>query len=221
MIKITAISKITPDVLTIKTEKPSDYSFSAGQATELAINKEGWKNEIRPFTLTSLPSNDYLEFTIKTYPSHNSMTNELLILKPGDELIIGDSWGTIGYKGEGTFIAGGAGVTPFISIFRFLHSKNEVGNNKLIFANKMRADIINEDEFKRILGKNFINILSGEETDDYAYGYITEDFLIQSGIDLTKYIYVCGPPPMMEAIEQQLLNLNVDKKLIVKEEFKS
>lgn len=219
MVKIKSISKITHDVLRIVAEKPLGYTFSAGQATDVAISKEGWKNKIRPFTFTSLPSDDHLEFTIKTYPSHKGMTNELLGLKPGDELIIGDSWGTIGYKGEGTFIAGGAGVTPFISIFRFLHSKNEIGNNKLIFANKMKSDIINKDEFKRILGKNFINILSDEKIDEYAYGFITEDFLKQSGIDLTKYVYVCGPPPMMNAIEQQLLNLKMDKQLIVKEEF--
>ncbi len=219
MIKIKSISKITHDVLRIVVEKPLEYTFRSGQATDVAINKEGWKNEIRPFTFTCLPSDDYLEFTIKVYPSHKGVTNELLSLKPGDELIIGDSWGTIGYKGEGTFIAGGAGVTPFISIFRYLHSKNEIGDNRLIFANKEKADIINETEFKKILGKNFINILSGEKDDEYSHGYITEDFLKQSGIDLNKYVYVCGPPPMMDAIEQQLLNLKIDKKFIVKEEF--
>ncbi|MFA5298015.1 MAG: hypothetical protein WC389_07385 [Lutibacter sp.] len=140
-------------------------------------------------------------------------------LKPNDELLLGGSWGTIGYKGEGVFIAGGAGVTPFISIFRHLHSKGKIGNNKLIFANKAKSDIINEDEFKRILGKNFINILSGEKIEEYAYGFITEEFLKQCSIDLKKYVYVCGPPPMMNAIEEQLLNLKIDKQLIIKEEF--
>ncbi|HAQ70567.1 hypothetical protein N9545_08400 [Salibacteraceae bacterium] len=82
----------------------------------------------------------------------------------GDELIIGESWGTIGYKGEGTFISGGAGVTPFISIIRHLHFKNEIGNNKLIFANKQKSDIILQREFEAILGENFINILSDEKT---------------------------------------------------------
>lgn len=48
------------------------------------------------------------------------VTNELLSLKAGDNLIVNDIFGAIHYKGEGTFIAGGAGVTPFISIFRDL-----------------------------------------------------------------------------------------------------
>ena len=219
VIKIKTVKKVTHDVLRIITEKPHHYTFSPGQATEIAINKEGWQKELRPFTFTCLPDNEYLEFTIKTYPSHKGVTNELLSLKPNDELLLGDSWGTIDYKGEGVFIAGGAGITPFISIFRHLHSKNEIGNNRLIFANKAKSDIINENEFKEILGKNFINILSSEKTEEYEYGHITEDFLKQCGIALKKHFYVCGPPPMMDAIEQQLQNLKIDKQLIVKEEF--
>ena len=219
ILKVKFVEKATHDVLRIVIEKPQSYTFRPGQATELAINKKGWQKELRPFTFTCLPEDDYLEFTIKTYPSHKGVTNELLSLKPNDELLVGDSWGTIGYKGEGTFIAGGAGVTPFISIFRHLYSKNKIENCKLIFANKVKADIINEAEFKKILGKNFINILSSEKSDEYANGYITEEFLIQSGIDLKKHVYVCGPPPMMDAIEKQLIDLNIDKELIVKEEF--
>lgn len=120
---------------------------------------------------------------------------------------------------RGTFIAGGAGITPFISIFRQLRSKDEIGNSRLIFANKTKANIINEKEFSEMLGNSFINILSDEKTTEYAYGYVTEDFLKNSGIDLNKHFYVCGPQPMMDAIEKQLLHLHINQKLIVKEEF--
>ena len=82
----------------------------------------------------------------------------------------------IEYKGEVVFNAGGAGVTPFISHLQKFKIKNETGNNKLIFANKTKADIIHEQEFKNLLGKNFINILSGEKTNGYAYGFITKIF---------------------------------------------
>src|SRR5688572_17707492 len=162
VVKIKSINKVTHNVLKIVTEKPQAYSFTPGQATEVSINKNEWQNEKRPFTFTCLPDDDYLEFTIKTYPSHKAVTNELLQLKQNDELILHEVFGAIGYKGEGVFIAGGAGVTPFISIFRFLQSKNEVGSNKLIFANARKADIILRQEFENLLGENFINILSDE-----------------------------------------------------------
>ena len=218
-VKIKSIDKITHNVLQIVTEKPTQYYFNPGQATDISINKKGWQNEKSPFTFTCLPENDYIEFTIKTYPSHKRVTNELLHLKINDELILHEVFGDIGYKGEGTFIAGGAGVTPFISIFRYLQSKNEIGNNKLIFANKTKADIILEQEFKNLLGNNFINILSDEKTEEYANGQITVDFLKTHITDLNKVFYVCGPPPMMEAIEKQLVNLQISKKSIVKESF--
>src|ERR1043165_4081102 len=124
IVKIRSIKNVTHDVLQIIVDRPANYNFTPGQATDVAINKEKWKEEKRPFTFTSLPDANFLEFTTKTYPEHKGVTNELLKLKPGDELILHDVWGAISYKGEGVFIAGGAGVTPFLSIFRHLRSRN-------------------------------------------------------------------------------------------------
>src|SRR3989338_3384621 len=219
IVKVESVNKITHDILKIVTEKPDDFLFHSGQATEVSINKKGWKEKKRPFTFTGLPSDDYLEFTIKTYPEHQSVANELLHLKKEDELILHDVFGTITYKGEGVFIAGGAGVTPFISIFRNLEKENKVGNNKLIFANKTKADIILEAEFKGLLGTNFINILSDEHVKEYAHGRISSEFIKANSDGLNKLFYLCGPPPMMEAIEKQLTGLGVITDSIVKEVF--
>ncbi len=219
IVKIKLIEKVTHDVLRFVTEKPNEYNFTPGQATEISINKNGWKDKKNPFTFTCLPEDNYLEFIIKTYPSHKNVTNELLQLKINDALILHDVFGAISFKGEGVFIAGGAGVTPFISIFRDLESKKRIGNNKLIFANKKKNDIILEAEFKKILGNNFINILSDEKVEGYTNGQITEDFIKANSDGLNKLFYLCGPPPMMEAIEKQLADLQVDKKSIVKEVF--
>lgn len=216
-VKIITIGHITHDVLQIFTERPHGLDFTPGQAIDVSINKKGWENEIRPFTFTSLPDDDYLQFTIKTYPSHNGVTNELLQLRKNNELILRDVFGAIEYKGEGYFIAGGAGITPFVSILRDLRAKNAIGGNKLIYANKTRDDIILKYEFHYILGKNFINILSDEVSERYAHGFITENFLKEHIMDFNKNIYLCGPPPMMEAVEKILSGLNVDEKLIIKE----
>src|SRR5450759_3457313 len=186
IVKIKLIKHITHDVLQLVTEKPKEYNFTPGQATEVSINKPDWKEKKNPFTFTCLPEDDFLEFNIKTYPAHKGVTNKLLTLKKDDELILHDGFGAISYKGEGVFIAGGAGITPFISIFRYLHSKNEIGDNKLIFANKKKEDIILSAEFKGLLGKNFINILSDEKVEGYAYGQITEGFLKAYINDTTK-----------------------------------
>lgn len=218
-VKIISIKHITHDVLQLVTEKPEEFNFIPGQATHFSINKPDWKVKKNPFTFTCLPEDDFLEFTIKTYPEHKGVTNELLKLKEDDELILHDVFGSIAYKGEGVFIAGGAGVTPFISIFRDLQTRNEIGKNKLIFANKMKRDIIMKSEFEDMLGRNFVNILSEEQLEDYAYGQITEDFLKEYVNKVTKHVYICGPPPMMEALLKQLANLGVPKNAIIEETF--
>lgn len=218
-VTIKSIGHETHDVLNIVLEKPEGLDFKPGQATEIFVEESGWENEGRPFTFVSLPKDENLEFMIKTYPSRQGVTDKLLSLKAGDHLILNDVFGAIAYKGEGTFIAGGAGVTPFISIFRELRAQNKIGNNKLIFANKTKKDIILEDEFREMLGDNFINILSEDTADGMAHGRITEKFLLNCGLDLNKHFYICGPPPMMEAVEKQLANLNVKKDQLVEEAF--
>ena len=146
IVRITNIESVTHDVRRYQFEKPQGYTFKPGQATEVAINKEGWKEERRPFTFTSLNTDPYLEFTIKSYNDHPGVTNELGKLKVSDELIIHDVWGAIEYKGPGYFIAGGAGITPFIAILRQLHKDGKLGKNKLFFSNKTSNDIIIRDE---------------------------------------------------------------------------
>lgn len=219
ILKIASIDKVTHDVLRIVTNKPKGFDFSPGQAANIAINKNGWLKEERPFSFTSLPSNNTLEFTIKSYPEHENVTNELLELKKDDELVFHAVFGAIRYKGEGVFIAGGAGITPFISIFRDLKAKNEIGNNQLLFANKKKVDIILEKEFEELLGDSFVNTLSDENIEGYNYGRVTKEFLKENVTDFTQQFYICGPPPMIEEVEKQLVNLGVNKNLITKEIF--
>ncbi|MBZ0200289.1 MAG: hypothetical protein K8H86_10500, partial [Ignavibacteriaceae bacterium] len=192
-VKVLGITNVTHDVKSLKLEKPKGFSFTPGQAADVAVNKSGYAEQKRAFTFTGLNEWDYLEFTIKIYNEHNGVTKEIANLQTGDEVIISDPWGSIQYKGEGIFIAGGAGVTPFIAIIRSLNSENKIGNNKLIFANKMENDIIHKDEFVKILGKNFKNILSDEKVEGYGNGFITEEFLKSSVDDFNKTFYLCGP----------------------------
>jgi len=217
--KIKSVEHVTHDVLHWVLEKPDGITYRPGQAVDISINQPEWKNEIRTFTFTSLPDDDIIEFTTKTYPERKSVTNHFLSLKAGDEWILHDVYGDIAYKGEGLFIAGGAGITPFYAILRQLAQQHKVGNNKLIFANKTRGDIIYKDKFEKLLGKNFINILSHEDVDGYEHGFVTAELIKKyAGAD-TKYYYLCGPPPMMDAVEKQLVSLGVSADNLVKEGF--
>jgi ferredoxin-NADP reductase len=218
-VRIRSIEHATPNVMHIRTEKPDGISYLPGQAVDVAVDEIGWTTELRPFTFTSLPSDEFLEFFIKTYPDHNGVTDEISKLSTKNSLLIGDVFGDIQYKGEGVFIAGGAGITPFIAIMKDVDKTNGIGDNRLIFANNTSADIIENEFFSILLGKNFINVLSKEQTEKHEHGYITKEIIqaqIQSG---DSYFYICGPPPMMDAVLKELKELGIDDSKIIKEEY--
>lgn len=217
VVKIIATEKVTHDVRRFTLEKPDGYAFIPGQATEVAINRDKWKDERRPFTFTALNGWDHLEFTIKIYDDHEGVTHQLGQLKAGDELILHDVWGAINYKGEGTFIAGGAGITPFIAILRQLHQDGKVGNNQLLFSNKKEEDIILKDELSGILGKNFINTLTQEDIPGYEHRKIDQDFLKDHIKDFNQHFYICGPDPMVQAIQKELQYLGAKDAVITVE----
>lgn len=220
-VEIREITKITHDVRAIKAEKPKGYSFEPGEATEVAIDKDGWRDEKRPFTFTSLNSEDHLEFIIKIYPDHNGITEQIGHLKEGDALIIENPWGTIQYSGEGVFLAGGAGITPFIAILRDLHQRGETGRNRLIFSNKSERDIILQEEFEEILGDRCLHVITDEQPGgDHLFldGFINKDVLKEHISDFGQPFYVCGPPPFNESIIGYLKELGAEPEALVFEE---
>ena len=215
IVKIISVTPVTHNVRQFRFEKPAGYTFHPGQATEVSINKDGWKDERRPFTFTSLNDWPYLEFTIKIYSDHQGVTNELGSLKAGDELIIRDVWGAIAYKGEGYFIAGGAGITPFIAILRQLKKDNKVGSNQLYFSNRTEQDIILHDELNETLGKNAHYIVTNSDNPAFKKSYINKAFLQQEIKDFKKPFYICGPDKMVSDISNTLTELGASPESVV------
>lgn len=225
VVKIMEIEQLTHDVKRFKTTKPEEYTFTPGQATEVAINKEGYREKFRPFTFTSLNEDEYLEFTIKGYPTdkypkHTGVTEEIHTLKVGDELIIKDPVGTIEYEGDGVFIAGGAGITPFIAIFRDLAKRNKLNGNTLIFSNKEKRDVILEDELKDMFNnENLVLTLTREIAKGYEHGRVDEEILEKHVDNFNQYFYICGPSNFEKDITEALEKLGANEEKIIVEEW--
>lgn len=216
-LKVQSIQKVTHDVSRISTEKPENFDFEPSLVNEMSLLNRARKGEKGPFTFSSLQSERSLEFTIKTYRDHQDMTNDLLESEQNDEKLPHDVFDTFPYKGEGVFIAGGPEIIP---IFRDLKSKNKVGKNQLIFTNKTKSDTIRSEEFEAIFWYALVNIFSEKNAIEHHYGVITNAFWETCITDFKQLFYLCGPPPMIKAMEKQLLELGVDKKLITKNNIK-
>jgi len=213
--RILRLDKVTHDVIRFTVEKPVGYAFTAGLATEVSVNKPKLKIKKRPFTFTNLNDNNYIEFTIKIYAEHKGVTLALSLLKPGDELILRDVWGAIHYQGPGTFIAGGAGITPFIAIFRQLNKEDLVAGNNLIYSNKTVNDITLKDEFTKLLANNFTNTLTREKKRGYHYGRIDQAFLKKKIIDFKQHFYICGPGSFVQDVSKHLLAFGASPSTLV------
>ncbi|MFC1710180.1 FAD-binding oxidoreductase [Patescibacteria group bacterium] len=221
VVKILDINQLTHDVKSFVVEKPQGFTFTPGQATEVSINKSGWEEKKRPFTFTSLSGDKNLEFVIKgypldKYPKHGGVTEEMHKLVKGDELIIDEAWGAIKYIGEGIFIAGGAGITPFIAIIRQLKSDQKLKGNKLFFSNKEASDVILESELKNAFGEyGVIFSLTREKKDGYENGRIDKQFIKDRVKNFSQKFYVCGPKQMVKDVNMALEELEVKPDFLV------
>jgi len=206
-VKILDTVPVTHNVRHYRVERPKGYTFSPGQATEVSIDRIGWQDKTRPFTFTCLPDAENLEFTIKSYFDHAGVTNELWSLGAGDRLILRDVWGTIQYRGPGTFIAGGAGVTPFIAILRHLNATGKIAGNRLIVSNQTEKDIILRDEFEAMNGLETLWTVTNDAKSKLVQERIDADFLKRHIPDFSQNFYLCGPDAMVKDLRGVLEDL--------------
>jgi ferredoxin-NADP reductase len=214
-VEIRNIEDITHNVKQFTFTKPDGFTFEPGQATDVSIDKDGWREDKHPFTFTALPGWDDLQFTIKIYPERHGLTEQIGRLAVGDRFLIEDAWGTIQYRGKGTFIAGGAGVTPFIAILRNLQAKGEIAGHRLIFSNHTSSDIILKDEFDAMEGLDTLYVLTSENDPRFAHGRIDKAFIEEHVQDFSQNFYVCGPDGMVEDINGALKELGADPEGLV------
>jgi ferredoxin-NADP reductase len=219
IVKILETKEVTHDTKQFRLEKPKGYHFLPGQATDLSINKPEWKDNKHPFTFTGLNDDPFLQFTIKRYPDHHGVTDQLHRLKPGDELIVRDVWGAIEYRGPGYFLAGGAGITPFLAIFRQLHKDNQVKGNTLFFSNKTADDIIEHDELLAILGVRVTFLLTRESASgSWLRGHIDENFLKDQVSNFRQPFYICGPDDMVGKLTAMLKEMHAKAESLIFEQ---
>jgi cytochrome-b5 reductase len=207
---------VTHDVKRFIVSKPAGFSVVPGQGVELAINRPGLSDQGRPFTPSGLADDRVLEFTIKGYADHaDGVTRLLHQLEAGAELLMSEPFGTISYQGPGVFIAGGAGVTPFLAILRDLARRGELGGQTLIFSNKTPRDVICEKELRHLLGERCLLLSTGVDAPGYEHRRVDRTYLQEKISDFDQRFYVCGPPPFMEAVNAALTGLGARAESLV------
>lgn len=215
---LNTIEPVTHDTYHLRFDRPEGFDFTPGQATELTLMREGWKDEGRPFTMTSMPEDDSLDFVIKSYPDHDGVTEQIPTLKPGDEVKADDPFGAISDQGAGVFIAGGAGITPFIPILRRRARDGEMEGVQLIFSNLTEADIILRDEWEAVEGLTLNLLVTDEPKSPLASKMLDADLLNELMIAKNGPVYICGPGGMVDAVRDAAKSVGVPEDKIITED---
>ena len=217
-ITLKQLSPVTHDTHRYVFSRPEGLSHEPGQAAELALDRDGWRDEGRPFTFTSLPDAEDLEFVIKSYPSHDGVTEQLPDLEPGAQMTLDGPFGAITDQGPGVFLAAGAGVTPFIAILRKRAAEGALEGCRLIFSNSTPRDIILREEWEAMDGLETTFVLTDEGTEDIPKSRVDAAFIEEEIKDSGQMFYICGPQEFVDDIRDGLRAIGVQDDRIVTEE---
>ena len=213
----------TPEVFTLKLRPNKRLHFKPGQFCFLRINKDKLYAR-HPFTISSSPEENTLDFTIKITGRFTKIASQL---KEGEEVIVDGPFGIFTIKNNVknlVFIAGGVGITPFISILKDYVHKNKTQNILLLYGSKTKTNIIFENELDNIKEAWFkkVYILSNDEASFgmCERGYIDVAMLKKYVHDVRNNLfYICGPETMKDCVKKALIHLGVRKENIMIEDF--
>ncbi len=225
--QITAIRSDTHDTKTFRFALPDNATLDMLPGDHLYVHAvTDGKAVKRPYTPSSLPGTlGYFDLTIKRYEAgviskyvHERRVGETVQMSGPN---VGGHWADGMAKKVG-LVAGGTGITPMISIIRWILAKQLDVELSLIFANKTEADIIFREEWERDVREhpNFhcYHVLEHPPTGwTLGVGRITADLLrgrLPAPAPETV-VFLCGPPPMMEALEATLRDLGYPEDAII------
>lgn len=193
--------------------------FKPGQFAFVEIQGEGW-SEPHPFTISSAPSEDRLRFTMKVLGDWTRKVREEL--QPGGEVIVRGPYGRFdATKSEGkkqVWIAGGIGLTPFLSKLRAM-DQNDGRDIHFAYAARNKEEAIFLDELEALAAKrsNLTMYPLFSDEGEFARIDVAKEKLPGA---LTDYDYfICGPKPMVEALMKDLKKEGVQRKRIHVEAF--
>ena len=206
------------------------FTFMPGQFINVAFSIGGARMN-RSYSISSSPTQrDYLDLTIKREPRGAVSRHIVDLLKVGDLIEAGGPVGKFTFDGTETesvvLISAGVGITPMVSITRYLTEQSWPGDIFFIYTCRTPADFIFADVIAALQHRNpklhvAVTSTKAEGTDwKGPRGRMTKELLTQTVPDLaSRRIHVCGPAAMMEATKAILTELGVPPDQVKSELF--
>jgi len=201
--------------LAVKPVGHKGMRFQPGQFAWLTAWKSPFTDSEHPFSISSSAEvSDQIEFTIKELGDFTSTIKEM---QPGQVVYIDGPFGAFSIdrqphaKGY-AFIAGGIGITPIMSMLRTMQARGDDRPLVLIYANNRWEDITFQKEIETLAGSlnlEVIHVLANPPDDwqgdrGFINAQVLDRYLPKERSTNAYEIFICGPPPMMDAVEKTL-----------------
>jgi ferredoxin-NADP reductase len=214
-------------------QRPAGFAFKAGQAIDLilpAAVAAGGQNQRHAFSLVSAPFEH--ELVIATRMRDSVFKRALRMLPIGGLVEIEGPFGSLTLHNErarpALFIAGGIGITPFMSVLRQATHDRLPQEMVLLYSNRRPEDAAFLLELQNLERQNasfrLVPTMTAMDKSDRPWqgetGHITEDLLRKTMNGLQKPVfYAAGPPGLVAAMRDLLNRVGVNDDDIRSEEF--
>ncbi len=208
----------------------SGLDYEAGQFAWVNVGNSSFSLRENPFSISSAPTDGkQLRFIIKELGDFTSTIGQIL---PGTKAYVDGPHGNL-MAGEIhapgiALIAGGVGIAPLLSILRELKGRNDRRPTVLVYGNRIKEQIVHRNELREIAAKDhgttIVHVLSHPPDGWQGRTGMIDQPLIQDLFrlpEMRQWLFVlCGPPEMMNVVEDTLIGLGVGPNRIVSERFK-
>lgn len=226
---ITDIIKECDNIITLKF-KPKNhklFNYKPGQYLYVKLYNSEIPKDEHPFTISSSPTiMDYVSVTVKQL---GDFTNSLVKANVGDKAYIDGSYGSFTYldlpkDNKLCFIAGGIGITPYLSMLRYLNVNEKNRSVILLWGVRDSSELICSEELDSIAcnmkNLTILPVLSSDKNYKGEQGYVDGARVKRLlNNDLDYEFFLCGPPIMMEKVVGDLKSFNIDSNKIHFERF--
>jgi len=214
-------------------EKPPGFDFKPGQSADVTLfnpPERDAEGNTRTFSVASAPFEDKLMFA--TRMRDTAFKRSLTRMPPGTGVKIDSALGSFTlHKNSakpGVFLAGGIGITPFLSILRQANHDRAPHKVILFYCNHRPEDAAFLEDLQRLATSNanfrFVGTMTkmanAKKKWDGETGRINKEMLSRYMSDLHGPIYyIAGPPAMVTGIREMLVAARIDEDDIRTEEF--
>ncbi|UCE18548.1 MAG: ferredoxin reductase family protein [Gemmatimonadota bacterium] len=199
--------------------------YVPGQFMIVQLVRKGKVSGPHPFTISSSPTRDRLSICVKSVGDFTSTIGDTRI---SDRAYIDAPYGMFSFLNHDAphlvFIAGGIGITPFVSMLRYIYDRKLERNIVLLWGNKTESDIAFREELdhmeREMSTLKIVHVLSEQNDWHGEKGWISAEKLKRYVADFEgSQFFICGPPALMTSVVHILRELKVEKSRIHSERF--